>query len=120
MARPTKNEDHPGILDQICKYIADHPKCSRDDVADYFMLAPRTVNGHLLKLRRTGKIRRDVRYGVEGGSLWEIGTQAGMTPDGPLDQIGEPRRVTVTTWEPHHFRDPLVAWIHPLKASEVA
>lgn len=97
------------VIAKVEDYVTAHPRCQSAEIVRELDLCKNTVNMTLQRLRSSGLVRRIQVKPAKGPQVtyWEAGLEPGLIL---IDAIeGAPKRRTVTTWEPHLFRDPLVA-----------
>lgn len=83
---------------------------TRHDVADALGISNDTAHTYLTELRVRGKAH-PLRKG-KGRATWHAGPEAEPAPryKSRIDAyVEQPAQATVTTWEPHNKRDPLIA-----------
>lgn len=94
----------PNATQRILAHVLENPMKSAREIAQALDLAPTFAAEALHRLARQKKLVREL-HGDSQVYYWR-----GMTGDDD-DTIPVIRRA-VTTWKPHHYRDPLVAAIH--------
>lgn len=91
----------PNETQKILAFVLANPLCTTREIAERMDLAHTFAAEALHRLARQGKVVREQANGVPP-NFWR-----GANED---DVDGVPvRRRAVTTWKPHHHRDPLVA-----------
>lgn len=92
---------------RVMDYVGKHARCEATQIAEALGINTNSVRTILGRARERGEVKRT----ASGGGrivLWELGHDDTWEPkDEPA--LGSPHRSTVSTWEPHHQRDPLVS-----------
>lgn len=96
------------MIERVLAYITEHRGCTGSDMAEEFGLPVTAISVHTTRLRNRGIVRKTKIPG-DRSPKWEAGCDPEVELD--LEQKDQPKQSSVSTWTPHHSRDPLVAFL---------
>lgn len=94
----------PSPTKRVTAYLSAHPQSTVMAMAQALGMNDSSLRTILCRQREQGFVRQ---LKVSGQLRWELGQDAAWKPK--AQQEWEPKRATVTAWEPHMQRDPLVS-----------
>ena len=96
------------MTQKLLAFIEANPGATPRAMATHFEVHIRCIDKPLALLHKNGLVRPRRGSGVYR-RLWELGQDENIPPAMRKEADGQPRRKTVSEWEPHMQRDPLVA-----------
>lgn len=97
------------LIRRVEAFVVETPGCTGTDIARAMGVPVTTISVQTSRLRASGSIRPMAKTPGNPRTRWEEGMDSDV--EARLSSLGRPSQATVSTWTPHHSRDPLVAFL---------